>query len=70
MYVGASQPVIENSINMHFSCFNFNYFGLQQQFIAAGLEPWSSEWSNVHDFHSEQGGRKHFDYLPHVNTSM
>jgi protein XRP2 len=48
LYVSAGQPVIESTSNVRLGCFEFNYFGLAEQFAAAGLDPWYSEWSNVH----------------------
>lgn len=50
LYVSAGQPVIEATTNVRLGCFQWNYFGLAEQFAAAGLDPWYSEWSNVHDF--------------------
>lgn len=50
LYVSAGQPVIEATSGVRLGCFEFNYFGLAEQFAAAGLNPWYSEWSNVHDF--------------------
>ncbi len=55
LYVSAGQPVIESTSNVRLGCFAFNYFGLAEQFVAAGLDPWYSEWSNVHDFTASAG---------------
>jgi len=63
LFVSAGQPVIESSKNIRFGPFHYSYFSLRGQFEAAKLNPWNSEWSNVHDFHSAEG--KHWDYLPH-----
>lgn len=40
---------------------------LLAQFTAAGLNPWNSEWSNVHDFHAAAGAR-HWEFLPEVSA--
>jgi len=56
LYVSAGQPVIEETKNVRLGCFHFNYFGLAEQFVAAGLDPWYSEWSNVHDFTASVAG--------------
>lgn len=71
LYVSASQPIIEASTAIRIGCFNFHYFSLAQQFTAAGLNVWDSQWSNVHDFHQGQiaAGEKgkegdHWSYLP------
>lgn len=56
LYVSAGQPVIEATTGVRLGCFEFNYFGLAEQFAAAGLNPWYSEWSNVHDFTASSGG--------------
>lgn len=56
LYVSAGQPVIESTTGVRLGCFDFNYFGLAAQFVAASLDPWYSEWSNVHDFTASGGG--------------
>ena len=56
LYVSAGQPVIESTSGVRLGCFEFNYFGLAEQFAAAGLNPWYSEWSNVHDFTASSSG--------------
>jgi hypothetical protein len=48
-------------------CFEFNYFGLAEQFAAANLDPWYSEWSNVHDF-TAQAGREAWSFLQPAQT--
>jgi protein XRP2 len=68
IYISAGQPVIENSSNIRFGCFNYNYFGLEKQFLAAKLPLFNSEWSNVHDFHDKQG-EIHYTYLPVAQNS-
>lgn len=62
LYVSAGQPVIEATSGVRLGCFAYNYFGLAEQFAAAGLDPWYSEWSNVHDFTAERG-RESWTYI-------
>lgn len=63
LYVSAGQPVIESTMGVRLGCFQFNYFGLAAQFTAAGLDPWYSEWSNVHDFTASSSGGRSWSYL-------
>jgi hypothetical protein len=57
--------VIEASNNIRLGCFQFNYFSLKSQFVAAGLSPWNNGWSNVHDFHKSSGA-KNWEFLAEV----
>jgi hypothetical protein len=60
VFVSATQPVIEDSRKIRFGCFDFAYFSLAAQFERAELNPWNSEWSNVHDFHANRGANWSF----------
>ena len=67
LYVSASQPVMEASDGVRLSSFSFSYPQLSAQFHAAGLHPFNSQWSNVHDFHQQQAdddGQRHWSFLP------
>ena len=69
VYVGASQPSIEASSAIRLSSFAFPpYPQLSAQFRAAGLHPFNSQWSNVHDFHkkdADEDGQPHWSLLPY-----
>jgi len=62
LYCGAGQPSIETSSLIRLGCFRFYYFELQRQFEAAGLNPFSNQWSNVYDFQASTG--PHWEFLP------
>ena len=45
-----SQPIIESSSAMRFSCFQYYYPCLEEQFKQAGLSIYNNTWSSIHDF--------------------
>lgn len=69
LYVSAGQPVIESTTDVRLGCFQFNYFGLAEQFAAAGLDPWYSEWSNVHDFTASSSGGRSWSFIDAATKS-
>lgn len=64
IHIHAGQPIIESSTKIRFGAFDYNYFGLEGHFGEAGMEPWNSEWSNIHDFNDTKG------LLKRVNACM
>eukprot|EP01116_Phalansterium_solitarium_P002316 TRINITY_DN12269_c0_g1_i1.p1 TRINITY_DN12269_c0_g1~~TRINITY_DN12269_c0_g1_i1.p1 ORF type:complete len:367 (-),score=80.66 TRINITY_DN12269_c0_g1_i1:207-1238(-) len=50
-----TQPIIESSKNMTFSCFQYNYPELLDQFSRANLSVFVNDWSNIYDFNPAQG---------------
>ncbi|KND00544.1 uncharacterized protein SPPG_04852 [Spizellomyces punctatus DAOM BR117] len=51
----ATQPVIETSFGIRFSCFRYSYPRLRDQFRQAKLPLLRNEWSNVYDFNDSTG---------------
>ncbi|KAF2357759.1 Tubulin binding cofactor C-like domain [Trinorchestia longiramus] len=45
-----TQPIIEASTRVRFSCYQLYYKQLQDQFCRAGLSVFNNNWSEVHDF--------------------
>ena len=45
-----TQPIIESSTGMKFSCFQYYYPELEKQFKLAGLSVYNNTWSTIHDF--------------------
>ncbi|XP_071956240.1 protein XRP2-like isoform X2 [Antedon mediterranea] len=45
-----TQPIIESSVKMRFGCFQYYYKQLAGQFRGAGISPFNTNWSNIHDF--------------------
>ncbi|XP_033124239.1 protein XRP2-like [Anneissia japonica] len=45
-----TQPIIESSTRMRFGCFQYYYEQLAAQFRGAGISPFNTNWSNIHDF--------------------
>ncbi|KAJ3285186.1 Protein Xrp2 [Borealophlyctis nickersoniae] len=54
LYV-ATQPIIESSSDVTFSCFRYAYPELDDQFIRAHLPQFTNEWSNIYDFNDSTG---------------
>ncbi|XP_062412730.1 protein XRP2 [Sardina pilchardus] len=46
----ATQPIIESSTGMKFSCYQYYYPDLAFHFKDAGLSIFNNNWSNIHDF--------------------
>jgi protein XRP2 len=57
-----TQPIIESSTRMRFSCFQYHYPQLEEQFRQSGLSIFNNNWSNVHDFTPVQD-EKNFSLL-------
>ncbi|TPX60433.1 hypothetical protein PhCBS80983_g01775 [Powellomyces hirtus] len=51
----ATQPVIETSRHVRFSCFRYVYAGLADQFAGTKLPLLLNEWSNIYDFSATKG---------------
>lgn len=49
----STEPVIETSTNLLFSCFDFNYFSLRQQLERSKLQPWNNKWWMIYDFNKK-----------------
>ena len=45
-----TQPIIESSTGMKFSCFQYYYPELEEQFQSADLSVYNNTWSTIHDF--------------------
>ena len=45
-----TQPIIESSTGMKFSCFQYHYPELEEQFLLADLSVYNNTWSTIHDF--------------------
>ena len=45
-----TQPIIESSTGMKFSCFQYYYPELAGQFQSSGLSVYNNTWSTIHDF--------------------
>ncbi|XP_037530958.1 protein XRP2 [Nematolebias whitei] len=59
----ATQPIIESSTGMKFSCFQYFYPELAFHFKDAGLSIFNNNWSNVHDF-TPVSGENNWSLLP------
>ncbi|OWY98762.1 hypothetical protein PHMEG_00030394 [Phytophthora megakarya] len=53
-----TDPIIETSSRMRFTCFPLTYFSLHQQFRQAKFSPWNNKWSEIFDFTPDHGGWK------------
>eukprot|EP01083_Nonionella_stella_P087920 244796_1 len=62
-----TEPVIENTKNIRFGCFQYAYFALRGQFDSANLSVWSNVWSQIFDFTKEEG-QQHWSALPEKIT--
>ncbi|OTF79539.1 XRP2-like protein [Euroglyphus maynei] len=65
----ATQPAIESSHNLVFSCFTANYKGLQEQFDEANLQVYNNKWFNVYDF-SIDNREKHWTIIGSPNGKL
>lgn len=45
-----TNPIIELSSRIVFSCYQFNYFNLSKNLDSCSLNIWNNEWHNVYDF--------------------
>uniref|UniRef100_A0A8C0A9Z5 Protein XRP2 n=1 Tax=Bos mutus grunniens TaxID=30521 RepID=A0A8C0A9Z5_BOSMU len=59
----ATQPIIESSTNIKFSCFQWYYPELAFQFKDAGLSIFNNTWSSIHDF-TPVSGEHNWSLLP------
>ncbi|KAB0338923.1 hypothetical protein FD755_025108 [Muntiacus reevesi] len=59
----ATQPIIESSTNIKFSCFQWYYPELAFQFKDAGLSIFNNTWSSIHDF-TPVSGERNWSLLP------
>ncbi|KAK1167603.1 protein XRP2-like [Acipenser oxyrinchus oxyrinchus] len=59
----ATQPIIESSSGMRFSCFQYYYPELAFQFKDASLSIFNNNWSNIHDF-TPVSGETNWSLLP------
>ncbi|KAM6963314.1 protein XRP2 [Aplochiton taeniatus] len=59
----ATQPIIESSTGMKFSCFQYYYPELAFHFKDAGLSIFNNNWSNIHDF-TPVSGETNWSLLP------
>ncbi|XP_062854047.1 protein XRP2 [Trichomycterus rosablanca] len=59
----ATQPIIESSTGMKFSCFQYYYPDLAFHFKDAGLSIFNNNWSNIHDF-TPVSGETNWSLLP------
>eukprot|EP00761_Pharyngomonas_kirbyi_P007806 gb/GECH01007817.1/.p1 GENE.gb/GECH01007817.1/~~gb/GECH01007817.1/.p1 ORF type:complete len:308 (+),score=56.22 gb/GECH01007817.1/:1-924(+) len=63
----ATQPVIEDSQNIRFGCFQYFYFGLKDHFNRAHLSVFDNVWYNIHNFTPNNAS---FEYLPEDTTAQ
>ncbi|CAL1547400.1 unnamed protein product, partial [Lymnaea stagnalis] len=59
-----TQPIIESSSRMKFTCFRYYYSQLESHFKSAGLSVYNNNWSNIHDFTPVPEEDLNFSYLP------
>lgn len=59
----ATQPIIESSTGMKFSCFQYYYPELAFHFKDAGLSIFNNNWSNIHDF-TPVSGETNWSLMP------
>jgi hypothetical protein len=45
-----TRPIIENCFNIAFSCYDFDYFGLEANIKSSMLGIWTNNWEDVYDF--------------------
>lgn len=56
-----TEPIIEASQNITFTCFQGQaYSELLGHMKAAKLSPWNNKWSEVFDFSPDSSGKEHF----------
>eukprot|EP00736_Rhodelphis_marinus_P005774 Rmarinus@m.5100 len=60
-----TRPIIEESRNIGFGCFDYNYPELRRQFDAAKLSVFNNPWGVVYDFTKGAG---HWYFLPENTT--
>lgn len=65
----ATQPIIESSTGMKFSCFQYFYPELAFHFKDAGLSIFNNNWSNVHDF-TPVSGENNWSLLPEASAVL
>ncbi len=71
IYCAAGQPIIETSSEIGFCAFDYSYFSLAKQLQAAGMHPWDTEWSNVHDFNKPTDGEgPNWNFLPETTKAV
>ncbi|XP_060861706.1 protein XRP2-like isoform X1 [Metopolophium dirhodum] len=51
----STQPVIESSRELQFSCYQFYYNQLADQFVKADLNVWNNNWRTVYDYTWNEG---------------
>mmetsp|Transcript_18560 Transcript_18560/g.60486 ORF Transcript_18560/g.60486 Transcript_18560/m.60486 type:complete len:411 (-) Transcript_18560:1778-3010(-) len=60
----ATDPIIETSKDITFSCWMGAYPGLSEQFVAANLDPLANNWRKVYNFNQEEENAEgHFTVL-------
>ncbi|XP_029003067.1 protein XRP2 [Betta splendens] len=65
----ATQPIIESSTGMKFSCFQYFYPELAFHFKDAGLSIFNNNWSNIHDF-TPVSGENNWSLLPEATSVL
>lgn len=50
-----TRPTIETTTEIEFSCFQFSYFSLMEQFNKTNMSVWNNKWSQVYDFNHAKG---------------
>ncbi|XP_018007765.1 protein XRP2 isoform X2 [Hyalella azteca] len=58
-----TQPIIEASTRVRFSCYQLYYEQLQDQFRRSGLSVFNNNWSEVHDFTPGTDGDKNWSVV-------
>jgi hypothetical protein len=62
-----TRPIIENSTNISFGCYDYDYFGFEENLVASKLDIWRNRWTDVYDFTS--GGKQNFTLLPLASSA-
>ena len=62
-----TRPIIESSHGMRFGCFQYNYPELLDQFSKSKLQPFTNDWSQIHDFNAHEGNN--LSYLTEENLN-
>ncbi|XP_017278877.1 protein XRP2 [Kryptolebias marmoratus] len=65
----ATQPIIESSTGMKFSCFQYFYPELAFHFKDAGLSIFNNNWSNIHDY-TPVSGENNWSLLPEDSSVL
>ena len=57
-----TEPIIESSKNVKFSCHNYEYDEMFDQMKDAKLSYWNNKWTNVFDFTPNRGDSSKLNY--------